>query len=312
MRRCRHSKPSSARYHDGVMADVGREILEQVLAGSSEPLLVVRVDQPDWPVAFANSAFASINGNEVVNTPFADVIEAMAGRDLALEVSESVRSGEETSFPMETGSREYLLVLKPMRSSDEETPGCYAAYWRASTDATAAASADVHHALLKAKRRIRDLTRDDPVTGLLNGRAFREVFKHDWAVAAREKGRLSLVVFVLEEFDAYVEVFGRHAADSCLRRVGQAIRRCLRRASDVVGRPQGAVFVALSHASEEDGVREFASRIATAVRELGLHHPRASSSRFVTVDVDVQVADPANEDSDAGVYLDKLLERIAQ
>jgi diguanylate cyclase (GGDEF)-like protein len=294
------------------MTDVRREILEQVVLGSIEPLVVVRVDQPDWPVALANPAFGSITSDEVIGQPFADVVEAMGGRDLALEVSESVRSGDETSFPVETGSREYLLVLKPLFDGGDETPGFYVAYWRSSTDSTSAASADVHHALLKAKRRIRDLTRDDPVTGLLNGRAFREVFEHDWSVAARERSRLSLVVFVLEEFDAYVDVFGRHAADSCLRRVGQAIRRCLRRASDVVGRPQGATFVALSHASEEDGLREFASRIATAVRELGLHHPRATSSRFVTVEVDVKVADPAHESLDAGAYLDELLQRIAE
>ena len=112
--------------------------------------------------------------------------------------------------------------------------------------------------------------------------------------------------------DAYVEVFGRHAADSCLRRVGQAIRRCLRRASDVVARPRGAVFVALSHASEESGVKEFAARIATAVRDLGLHHPRAKSSKFVTVSFEVVVADPVSENQGAGEFLDALLERIAQ
>jgi diguanylate cyclase (GGDEF)-like protein len=170
----------------------------------------------------------------------------------------------------------------------------------------------MQHALLKAKRRIRDLARDDPATGLLNDRAFREVFSHDWAVATREKSRLSLVTFSLDDFDAYVDVFGRHAADSCLRRVGQTIRRCLRRASDVVARPTGAVFVALSHASEEDGVREFGGRIATAVRELGLHHPRATSSKFVTVSVEVAVAEPAGESRDAGVFLDELLDRVTQ
>ena len=294
------------------MSGVDREILEQVLSGSVEPLLVVRVDQPDWPVAFANPAFGGISDAEVLARPFADVIEELGGRDLALEVSESVRSADETSFPMEAGSKEYLLVLKPLRADGEETPAHYAAYWRDSTASVSADGAEMHHALLKAKRRIRDLSRDDAVTGLLNGRAFRDVFEHDWAVAAREKSRLSLVTFVLDEFDAYVEVFGRHASDSCLRRVGQAIRRCLRRASDVVARPRGAVFVALSHASEESGVKEFAGRIATAVRELGLHHPRAKSSKFVTVSFDVVVADPVSENQGAGQYLDALLERIAQ
>ncbi len=165
----------------------------------------------------------------------------------------------------------------------------------------------MHHALLKAKRRIRDLSRDDPVTGLLNGRAFADVFEHDWSVAEREKGKLSLVTFTLDDFDAYIEVFGRHAADSCLRRAGQAVRRCLRRASDVVARPDGQRFVVLSHATDENGVRDFAGRISTAVRELGLHHPRSNSSKFVTVSYDVSVADVSSEQRQAREFLKDLL-----
>ena len=291
------------------MKPVKRKVLEQVLAGTAEPLLIVRVDQPDWPVVFANPAFDGVGG-AVTGQPFADVIEELGGRELALEVSETVRSGQETSFAMELRSREYLLVLKP--ASIDDTPTHYAAYWRSNAGSVAAQSAEMHHALLSAKRRIRDLSRDDPVTGLLNGRAFREVFEHDWAVAAREKSRVSVVSFHLDEFDAYVEVFGRHAADSCLRRVGQAIRRCLRRASDVVARPDGATFVALSHASEEAGVREFAASIAASVRELGLHHPRSTSSRFVTVSFEVLVADAGNESRSAGDFLDDLLRRVTQ
>jgi len=291
------------------MEPVERRILEQVLAGTVEPLVIVRVDQPDWPVAFANRAF-EVLGGDASGKAFADVIEELGGRELALEVSEAVRSGQETSFPMESGSREYLLLLKPV-SLDGSTSH-YAAYWRGSSGSTASQDAEMHHALLSAKRRVRDLTRDDPVTGLLNGRAFGDVFEHDWAVAAREKSRLSLVTFRLDEFDAYVQVFGRHASDSCLRRVGQAIRRCLRRASDVVARPDGALFVALSHTSEEGGVREFAASIATAVRELGLHHPRATSSKFVTVTFDVAVAEPAGEAQSARDFLDALLKRVAE
>jgi diguanylate cyclase (GGDEF)-like protein len=294
------------------MEPMKRNILEQVLAGTTEPVLIVRIDQPDWPVVLANPAFTRISADDVLNKPFADVIEDLSGRDLAVEVSESVRSQQETSFPIESNSREYLLVLKPLHQGDDDTASFYAAYWRSGTSASPADGAEIHHALLKAKRRIRDLSRDDPVTGLLNNRAFRDVFEHDWAVASREKTRMSLVTFRLKEFDAYIEVFGRHASDSCLRRVGQAIRRCLKRASDVVARPEGACFVALSHASDEDAVREFATRIATAVRELGLHHPRSSSSKFVTVSFDVFVADAANEKRSASVFLDELLGTISE
>ena len=294
------------------MSKIDRQILEQLIGATIEPLVLVRIDQPDWPVVLANPAFETIGDGEVLSKPFADVIEDLAGRELALEVSESVRSQQETSFPVESNSREYLLVLKPVLASDEDSARYYAAYWRAGAGSGTAESAEVHHALLKAKRRIRDLSRDDPVTGLLNGRAFHDVFEHDWAVAAREKSRLSLVTFTLDDFDAYVEVFGQHAADSCLRQVGRAIRRCLRRASDVVARPDGARFVVLSHASDEEGVSEFAARISTAVRELGLHHPRSKSAKFVTVSFDVVVADASSEKRSAEDFLDDLFDGIAE
>lgn len=288
------------------MKSVNRKILEQVIAATAEPLVVVRIDQPDWPVVMANPAFEGISDQDVLRKPFADVIETLAGRDLALEVSESVRSQQETSFPVESNSREYLLVLKPLLLPNEKSARFYSAHWRSGIGAGTGEGAEMHHALLKAKRRIRDLSRDDPVTGLLNGRAFREVFEHDWAVAAREKSRLSLVEFTLNEFDEYVDVFGRHAADSCLRRAGQAIRRCLRRASDVVARLDGSRFIVLSHASDEDGVRDFAGQISTAVRELGLHHPRSNSSKFVTVSFDVTMVAAVNEQGSASAFLDGL------
>ena len=290
-----------------MMEPVNRRILEQVLAESAEPVVIVRVDHSEWPVALSNRAFAAIGAESPDGKPFADVIEQMVGRELALEISEAVRSKQETSFPVEQGSREFLLVLKPLALPGETGPSFYAAFWRSGSGSVTTTGAEMQHALLKAKRRIRDLSRDDPVTGLLNGRAFREVLDHDWAVAAREKSALAVVVFVLDDFGSYIDVFGRHSADSCLRRVGQAIRRCLRRASDVVGRLDGEKLVVLSHAPDEHAVQDFASRISTAVRELGLHHPRSKAGRFVTVSFRLGLVQASEESRNAREFLDDLL-----
>lgn len=290
------------------MKSINRKILEQVISAAAEPLLIVRIDHPDWPVALANAAFDSIGGKDIRNQPFADVVEQLVGRDLALEISEAIRSHDETSVPIELGGREYVLALRPLMLANEKVPRFYAAFWRAGLGAVA--GTEMHHELLKAKRRIRDLSRDDPVTGLLNARAFREVLAHDWAVANREQRALAIVVFKLDEFTAYSDVFGQHATDSCMRRVGRSIRRCLRRASDVIGRLDGNELVVLSHASDEAGVREFAERIATSVRELGLHHPRSSVSKFVTVSFEVGMSTAAKKDASAREYLETLVDSL--
>ncbi|MFQ5982847.1 MAG: GGDEF domain-containing protein [Woeseiaceae bacterium] len=289
------------------MKPLRRKILEQLIAESAEPLIVAQIDQSDWPVVLCNPAFDTICGEpSVIRRPFADVVEALVGRELAVEISETVRAGQETSIPVEFGGREYLLVLKPISPGGEIR--YYAAYWRDGVTATGAAPDDeMHQALLKAKRRIKDLSRDDPVTGLLNASAFREVLVHDWAVAAREKNCLALVSFSLDDFEAYLEVFDRHATDSCLRRVAQAIRRCLRRASDVAARLDDSRLIVLSHSSDEGGVKEFAAKISTAVRELGLHHPRSSVSRFVTVSYSTCVMQAGQDGASAEDFLGKVL-----
>jgi diguanylate cyclase (GGDEF)-like protein len=289
------------------MKPVNREILEQVVLASADPVLVVRIDHPDWPVELCNPAFAAVDAADVLGRPFADVIENLVGRELALEVSESLRTKQETSLPLEINGREYLLALKPLSMPDGADVSHFAAFWRGGSGAVDAAGAEVQHELLKAKRRIRDLSRDDPVTGLLNNAAFRDVLAHDWTVAAREKSSLALVVLTLDDFDAYLEVFGRHATDSCLRRVGQAIRRCIQRASDVVARLDNQRFVVLSHASEDNGVNEFAARISAAVRELGLHHPRSRGGRYVTASYQISVTDAARDSRTAAKFLDDLL-----
>jgi diguanylate cyclase (GGDEF)-like protein len=292
------------------MSEPDRDILESLIEGSAEPVFVARIDHPDWPVVMANAAFGSMTEFAPVrDKPLADVVEQLVGRELALEISETIRGGHETTIAVEMGSREYLLVLKPLRSSSGAGQ-FYAAYWRSTAGGTLAVDTEIQQALLKARRRIRDLTRDDAVTGLLNAATFREVLQHDWAVAAREKSSLALVAFTLDDFPAYLEVFGRHAADSCLRRVAQAIRRCLRRASDVAARIESDgvdCLVVLSHSSNESGVNDFAARISAAVRELGLHHPRSQQARFVTVSYRTKVMAAGEDGTTAAEFLENVL-----
>ena len=232
------------------MKPLQRKILEQLVEGLAEPVLVAQIDRADWPVVMCNPSFDRVVGDKsVLTSPFADVIEQMLGRDLALEISEVVRQGQAANLPVEVSHREYLLALKPLSLDRDQNAKYYAAYWRSAAGyAGASEEGDVHQALLNAKRRIRDLSRDDPVTGLLNATAFRDVLAHDWAVAAREQSHLALVAFSLNDFDKYRQVFGRHASDSCQRRVAQGTHQLeTHGAARAGGRPLSAFSVGPDH-----------------------------------------------------------------
>jgi diguanylate cyclase (GGDEF)-like protein len=294
------------------MTGIQRKVLQQLIEASAEPVLVARVDQTDWPVVLSNPAFDKLAGREpFAKEPFTDVVEQMHGRDTARELSETVRSGQASTIPLEYARRNWLMVLMPLDGEGGNEVRYYAAYWRDSAGAHAGnTAADAHQALLRARRRIRDLSRDDTVTGLLNAAAFRDVLTHDWSVAAREQATLALIAFSIDDFTGYVKVFGRHAADSCLRRVAQAIRRCLRRASDVAARlphKDNDILMVLFHASGDATIGDFADSIAEEVRNLKLHHPHSRSARYVTVSDRTAMTTASGGDAPALRFLKETL-----
>ncbi|MDX1404294.1 MAG: GGDEF domain-containing protein [Woeseiaceae bacterium] len=292
------------------MKALSRNLLTELIAHSGEATVVAQVSSPDWPVVLCNPAFAGVTRTEaVLEQPFADVLEGLVGRDLAMELSETIRTGQQATVPVEIRSQEFLLVLKPIDAGGKGDARYYAAYLR--TGAAGIGDDDIRQALKNAKRKIRDLSRDDPVTGLLNEKAFRSVLDHDWAVASRERATLALVAFTLDDFEQYRAVFGRHAADTCQRRVAQAIRKCLKRASDVAARlvtENGDALVVLSHSSDDAGVQEFALKIAASVRELGMHHPRSRNAKFVTVSYKTIVSEAGAKQSSAKEFLNAVLQ----
>ena len=298
------------------MTAIKRSILERLIAATAEPLLLARVDQADWPIVLCNPALEALADRpDLVRQPVTDVIEALHGRDAARELSETIRTAQESSIPLEISGRRWLLVCKPIADEGEASARYYAACWRDSASMTGGGDASAaHQALLRARRRIRDLSREDALTGLLNEAAFRDVLAHDWAVAGRDRKSLALIVLRIDAFAEYQRVFGRHAADSCLRRVAQALKRCLRRASDVAARLDaggGDPLVVLFHAEDESSVDEFAEMISQEIRDLGLHHPHSKKERFVTVTPATAVAVASGGPAAAARFLDSLLGKAA-
>lgn len=295
------------------MPTIKRNILEQLIFCSGEPILLTRVDQSEWPIALANPAFeAFADRSELVSLPVADLIESLHGRETARELSETIRSGQASSIPIDARGRNWLLVLKPIRDDTKGSARYYAVCWRDSATMTGGGDASAaHQALLRARRRIRDLSRDDSLTGLLNEAAFHEVLAHDWAVAARDKRPLALIAFRIDDFDAYLRVFGRHAADSCLRRVAQTMKRCLRRASDVATRlsvAEDEVLVVLCQADDLSALNRFGKTIAGQIRELGLHHPHSKKERFITVSTQSAITEASGDADAAKAFLQSVLQ----
>lgn len=151
--------------------------------------------------------------------------------------------------------------------------------------------------------------RDDKLTGLLRRSYFEDLLQRDWGLAQRESRRLTLIVFDLDFFEQYRDVFGKQGADQCFRRIARVLAGCFRRSTDLCGRMDEDQVVALTVGMDDTEASRFVDSILSRIRDLAIHHPRSSISRYVTVSAGVASMVPgpdSNKDQLIGSALGAL------
>jgi diguanylate cyclase (GGDEF)-like protein len=276
------------------MKDIDKSVLIQALDQLPIGTFIVDARRDHWPVVYMNSIIGQLTGLDVstlIGCPWRGLLvdpEELAPQRERLLGSPALvvrhlkqrwqsRSGEPVDMELQVSP----LFARPGQP----------AYWLITVDSDQrggeepAGEDTLRLALRDAQLRLRQLDRSDAITGLPNRQAFLEVVQRDWAIAAREQRRISVIVFQVDALDRYRDLYGKHAADSCLRKVAHAITGSLRRTGDVASRVADNRFAALVGSGEESNARDFAAQIARKVRELAIHHPRSPTGRYVTVSI---------------------------
>ncbi len=92
--------------------------------------------------------------------------------------------------------------------------------------------------------REKDLARKDPLTGLVNGRFFRELMREEIRRSRRYSHTLSLAYIDLDNFKSVNDRFGHAAGDTLLKQVGDSLRTNVR-STDTAARLAGDEFALL-------------------------------------------------------------------
>jgi len=158
--------------------------------------------------------------------------------------------------------------------------------------------------------RARQLADSDPLTGLLNRRAWT-----DAALSRLEEGHarpISLLFLDLDHFKELNDLYGHAAGDRALVAVASALRDELR-PSDLLGRFGGEEFVALLQGADKDNAVQVATRLCRRVHRLDVHI--GEQSALLTVSIGVAMRTPADtlqsltERADSAMYAAKLAGR---
>ena len=125
-----------------------------------------------------------------------------------------------------------------------------------------------------ANKRLEDLSQKDGLTGLFNRRHFDETLPLMWRVAQREAKTLFLILFDVDYFKQFNDMYGHQAGDDCLRRVASLALGCAHRPQDMVFRYGGEEFVVLLVGGANDA-RHVSECIRKAVEDEKIPHTGA-------------------------------------
>ncbi len=143
---------------------------------------------------------------------------------------------------------------------------------------------------------LRQAAATDPLTGLLNRRAFAERFGQELAVARRAGRPFALVLLDVDQFKTINDQHGHAAGDAALVALGGALGGAVREV-DTVARIGGDEFALLLRDTDDAGARDTARRVLALVSDHGLPALSAGAAVYgpdgVTMDDLVRAADVA-------------------
>lgn len=298
--------PAPAAVEPGAPLSADSAIFGQLLDASPDGVVVCDVQVNDAPAVYANRTFEQLTGYRA-----ADIVgrnmRFLHGDDRDQEGLSRIRLALKEGVATQAVVRNYRkdgtlfwneIKLAPIRNATGKVTH-FASFHR---DAGERPKADVRtdqrteprDPSLNTQTMLAYL-RDDKLTGLLRRGYFDELLKRDIGIAQRESRSLSLFLFDPDFFEPYRELFGRAGADQSLRRIGRTIGASFRRASDLCARFDDTRIAALCTGMEPDQAAAYAETILARIRDLAIHHPRSSVSRFMTMSAGIVTLVPTRD-----------------
>lgn len=290
-------------YGKAHVKQLSRHILEQIAELSSDGIIVLDASELDFRIAYVNPAYEALTGYgaeecvdrswQVLDAANSDVAQ-IAGLKAALGRGEPY-SGDLADIRGDGTTWLSHIQAEPIKSPSGELKH-YVITQRGAADISGGKDGLqvglLQRELRRTRQKVASLDRVDLASGVLRYEYFLELADRDCRRARREETSMAMVLFEVNDFDVYRQTFGAKAADSCLRMIAAQVTGALRRAGDLCGCDDERRIVALVHDQNLEDVSRLAARIASNIRGLGLHNPRAESGRYVTVRSGIAVGTP--------------------
>ena len=129
---------------------------------------------------------------------------------------------------------------------------------------------ELNERLTLNNRKLEELTRTDPLTGIANRRRFEGAYAEAWKQCRLTGQPLSLLMIDLDHFKAINDQHGHAVGDGCLIEVVRQLGAALQQDSQLLARYGGEEFVVLAPDLDAAGALELAAGIRLRIESCEL------------------------------------------
>ncbi len=241
--------------HEPLIARSGEEAL-QLLENTPVDMIIMDVEMP------------GLNGFETTRL----IREWLGGHWIPIIFVTGLNEDEDYREGIEAGGDDYLT--KPV------SPIIIKAKIRAMERI-----AEMRDQLNSLNAELEALSQLDSLTQIYNRRTFNQLAEQQWASAKRHQQPVSALMIDVDHFKLYNDHYGHPAGDACLKQISQAIKSCLHRSGDLLGRYGGEEFVVLLPEADTAGALHVAQKINQAIGELQLRHDVSPTCNKVSASI---------------------------
>ncbi len=181
---------------------------------------------------------------------------------------------------IQINDKTYYVSVKPIRDSSAFTVGEMVSL----TDITQ--RKNIEKELIEANKQLQFLANNDPLTGVLNTRAYHQTCEKIINLANRNDAIFSVIFVDLDHFKNINDIYGHDAGDLVLKATSNCIRDTCRK-SDVIGRVGGEEFSIFLPETDSAGAIRFAEKLRANIELL---NPSIGENKDIIVTASIGVA----------------------
>lgn len=159
--------------------------------------------------------------------------------------------------------------------------------------------------LVTLRQELEALSFKDGLTDIANRRRFDTSLEQEWGSARTSRTPLSILLFDIDFFKQYNDLYGHVGGDQCLKDIAQTLHLALDGPRDLVARFGGEEFVMLLPEADATVALNVAQRCQRLIEKKGIVHAQSQHNQQLTVSIGVGTTIP-NDHMNCSAFIDAV------